>query len=738
MNDMRKKLIALLLAMAMTVTLTPSLGLAYAEDGETGTPPAAAEEAAEHEDPVPQADPVPEEVSVQQDTDTDQPEEAAQVTEEPEDDGAVIIDVIEGKTERLTPEEEIPEPEELYDEYLKMKAYGVRAKKTAGGRLRGANKGIYNYINSEIAKVASGSRESTIIRYSAASIFGEKNYWTAAELGLGRLSDSNGNITETARKKCQDLGTVLNALLADNPYGLYWYDKTQRTYGVSFSCYLEKKDGEERLVVTGDGYIKLPVATAYSKEKKSGTYYIDTGIGKSSSAVASKAQAIVDKYEGVADRERLTKYGDEICRLVSYNYNAAANYSAASGGEDYGDPWQLIWVFDGDPSTNVVCEGYSKAFKFLCDLTEFSGPVDCIVATGYLGGEGHMWNVVTPDDGYNYLVDVTNSDGGSQLISSGVFMNKSPVSFAYPSYWFRSSGMTLKYTYDRDCMNAFCSNELKIPGDGTGHEQLEDHDLVKVKAVPATCTSAGNIEYYVCRTCELLFTDESGRTEISEKETIIKAPGHTDPVYIPKKDATCEAAGSKGHYECSRCGVYLDQKGKVLSAKARKKLVISRKAHSYKIKSTDSKYLKSAATCTKKAVYYYSCKCGRKNKKTFTSGKALGHSYELSLKPATAGSDGSIVNKCSRCGKKTKTVIYKASKVSIPKKYQSVAYKGNNAEKTTVSVKNRKNKTISKAYYDISFDNDYVHRTGTVTITFKGNYSGTVTRNYRITGVPEQ
>ena len=183
---------------------------------------------------------------------------------------------------------------------------------------------------------------------------------------------------------------------------------------------------------------------------------------------------------------------------------------------------------------------------------------------------------------------------------------------------------------------------------------------------------------------------------------------------------------------------YLDQKGKVLSAKARKKLVISRKAHSYKIKSTDSKYLKSAATCTKKAVYYYSCKCGRKNKKTFTSGKALGHSYELSLKPATAGSDGSIVNKCSRCGKKTKTVIYKASKVSIPKKYQSVAYKGNNAEKTTVSVKNRKNKTISKAYYDISFDNDYVHRTGTVTITFKGNYSGTVTRNYKITGVPEQ
>ena len=632
----------------------------------------------------------------------------------------------------------MPEPEELYDGYLKMKAYGARAGKSVGGRLKGANKGIYNYVNAEIAKVAAGNRASTIFEYSAESLFGGKNYWTASELGLRRLSDSKGNITETARKTCQDLKTVLNALLADNPYGLYWFDKTSKyTRGVSFSCHLEIKDGEERLVVTGSGYIKLPVAAAYSMTKKLNTYDFDTGIGKSSSAVASKAQAIVDKYEGVDDTERLTKYGDEICRLVSYNRSAAASYNASDDSTPYGDPWQLIWVFDGDPSTNVVCEGYAKAFKFLCDLTEFSSSVDCIVVTGDMDNEGHMWNVVTPADGYNYIVDLTNSDGGSRLVNSGVFMCNKPISGTYPSYYFLRYGTQLKYTYDKDCTSVFCSNELMIPGDGTGHEQLEDHDLIKVEAVPATCTRAGNIEYYVCRKCELLFADKSGRTEIPEKETIIKAFGHTEPAYVGLKAATCQGTGLKAHYECSRCGAYMYKNGKLLNAKAKKKLVIGKKAHSYKKKVTTDKYLKSKATCTKKAKYYYSCKCGRKGKKTFAAGKALDHSYVLTLKPATAGSDGSIINKCSRCSKKKKTVIYKASKVSIPKKYRSVAYKGNNAEKTTVTVKNRKNKTISRAYYDLKFENDYVNKEGTAVITFKGNYSGTINLKYKITGIPD-
>ena len=80
----------------------------------------------------------------------------------------------------------------------------------------------------------------------------------------------------------------------------------------------------------------------------------------------------------------------------------------------YGNPWQLIWVFDNDDSTNVVCEGYSKAFQYLCDKG-FAGSstISCDTVTGTMGGAtgagNHMWNLVTID-GDSYLADITNSD----------------------------------------------------------------------------------------------------------------------------------------------------------------------------------------------------------------------------------------------------------------------------------------------------------------------------------------
>ena len=49
--------------------------------------------------------------------------------------------------------------------------------------------------------------------------------------------------------------------------------------------------------------------------------------------------------------------------------------------------------------------------------------------------------------------------------------------------------------------------------------------------------------------------------------------------------------------------------------------------HSYTEKNTDAKYLKSAATCTAKAEYYYSCSCGEKGTETFESGDVLAHSW---------------------------------------------------------------------------------------------------------------
>ena len=50
--------------------------------------------------------------------------------------------------------------------------------------------------------------------------------------------------------------------------------------------------------------------------------------------------------------------------------------------------------------------------------------------------------------------------------------------------------------------------------------------------------------------------------------------------------------------------------------------------HSYTEEVIESKYLKTAATCKAKAVYYYSCKCGEKGTETFEYGNKLPHTLD--------------------------------------------------------------------------------------------------------------
>ena len=63
--------------------------------------------------------------------------------------------------------------------------------------------------------------------------------------------------------------------------------------------------------------------------------------------------------------------------------------------------------------TGPVCEGYSRAFKILCNGLN----IPCVLVVGhnarssrYSSGESHMWNEVKMDDGQWYAVDVTWND----------------------------------------------------------------------------------------------------------------------------------------------------------------------------------------------------------------------------------------------------------------------------------------------------------------------------------------
>lgn len=78
------------------------------------------------------------------------------------------------------------------------------------------------------------------------------------------------------------------------------------------------------------------------------------------------------------------------------------------------------------------------------------------------------------------------------------------------------------------------------------------HTLTKTEAKAATCTEAGNKEYYTCATCGKFFSDKDGKNEIAKDSWVIDALGH-DLTETPAVTPTCAAGGNNEYWTCSVC-----------------------------------------------------------------------------------------------------------------------------------------------------------------------------------------
>ena len=328
-----------------------------------------------------------------------------------------------------------------------------RARKaaiSAGDKLLENNKKVYDILLSKVKKIANGEVASTEIEITMAEL-GRKTSYTAEELGVN-LNQSEDCIFEDMYDYMMgfyqfDIVLVHTALLSDCPYELYWYDKTSGTmYDFPMiSVYKDPQTKKYTAVFEGNITFAFYVAKAYMGADE---FTVDTSkITKVNNAI-SKAQSIVNDASSKSDYEKLIYYRDQICKLTSYDFSIDLNNIV------YGDPWQLIYVFDGDTNTKVVCEGYSKAFKYLCDLTTFKRDIGAIAVFGTIQSElsngPHMWNIVKMENGKYYLVDITNCDDGSTA-SNTLFL-------AGASSGNVSNGYTvedIKYTYDAYILSTF-------------------------------------------------------------------------------------------------------------------------------------------------------------------------------------------------------------------------------------------------------------------------------------------
>ena len=322
--------------------------------------------------------------------------------------------------------------------------------------LSGADLKVYNLLLPKIRQVASSGGVTTFT-FALTDVFTTTS-WTPSDLGVSAIvtngTFNNTAITNAEKKVKINLAKILRKLCNDLPYELYWYDKTASTSigGISFSW----NSRSNMLRATGNVTIKFPVAKGYATS----TYVVDGSKAKSVAKAVQAASDIVNAKEmqGKSSYERLLFYRERICDLTSYNS------AAAKGGVAYGDPWQLVYVFDNNPSTTVVCEGYSKAFQYLCDLSNFSD-VKCRMVTGTMsGGTGagaHMWNIVTMPNGKNYLVDVTNCDAGTVGADTLLFLAGYASGSVSGGYTVNAK-KSMTYRYDSDTTGYYTTAELTL------------------------------------------------------------------------------------------------------------------------------------------------------------------------------------------------------------------------------------------------------------------------------------
>ena len=94
--------------------------------------------------------------------------------------------------------------------------------RSQGMNLTGNDLVAYNFLKGEIEKVASGTTSSAVFVMPLSLMNDGVLSYKATELGYTNVSDA---VATFQKKYIFDLNKVLNALLADCPYSLYWFDK---------------------------------------------------------------------------------------------------------------------------------------------------------------------------------------------------------------------------------------------------------------------------------------------------------------------------------------------------------------------------------------------------------------------------------------------------------------------------------------------------------------------------------
>ena len=315
-------------------------------------------------------------------------------------------------------------------------------------------------------------------------------------------------------------------------------------------------------------------------------------------------------------------------------------------------PMQIIKPIDTVYYTNGYYPGDIPALQ-ISAVAWYSGEVDAKVAYQWIGIDenGNETEIEGATDRKLSLENLTTGRyycriTYSNATTAGVSM-KSDVVTATITECEHSGG------------EATCTNKAKCEICGAEYGETKPHSYEQIKSPEylksaATCTAKA-VYYTSCTEC--------GRSSKGTKNEATfeygNALGHKYGEWVSNGDGTHTrvCANDSTHTETKACHggkatctakAICEDCGKAYGEMA---------AHTFTAKTAAAKYLKSAATCTAKAVYYTSCAdCGlsskgTKNEATFEYGNALGHKYGEWV----SNGDGTHTRVCANDNKHTET-----------------------------------------------------------------------------------
>ena len=503
--------------------------------------------------------------------------------------------------------------------------------------------------------------------------------------------ETAGNITEPTY--CEICESKFNAKITKGDDVKYYNDldeaakdaqKSENEGCTLYPLYNKNGYGGQLVITEGNFTLKYAVRTAFSRPIIINGKAKLTVTGRCAVTAFENQDAFIVRggdvtFDGLATGSNVTINGGNVT-MASNNINCltinGGNVSISSGGfaeivttvsdkviADYIDP--DFWVQDRGTKEWIDIYSLNKATASstsgltvrVCPM-QIIQPIDTVYYTnGYYPGDipslqisAVPWYSNEVDAKVAYQWIAIDENGNETEIEGATDRKLSLENLTTGRYYCRitySNATTAGVSMASDVVTATitecehsggeatCTNKAKCEICGAEYGETKPHSYAQIKSPEylksaATCTAKA-VYYTSCTNCGL----SSKGTKNEATFEYGNALGHKYGEWVSNGDGTHTrvCANDSTHTETKACHggkatctakAICEDCGKAYGEMA---------AHTFTAKTAAAKYLKSAATCTAKAVYYTSCTdCGlsskgTKNEATFEYGNALGHKY---------------------------------------------------------------------------------------------------------------